>query len=271
MAQPGPDDVVLDTNFPDQVSSPRVLDIMIGAPIERLLIFTGIAIPNLQGGKRRASFGRWWVNLGRSPKQVFSYTAVVGLASIGAGEDDEFILAADAVSVELRDDTGELALVCDLSAKGDPGTVSRFAYQASVIVGVQDPLIAGLIRWPQTLTPLLRQTNLFSVTGLTVEKTSSPGSGGFGSTIVHEAGHGSETDRPALTQDFLVVPYVLAGDLPLNVDITVRASVVAGAFALPSEQLTLNQIAGPRPVRLTPSHPQVFGVDFEMVLASGPR
>src|SRR4051812_47323707 len=112
MASPGPDDVVLDTKDSTQVSSPRVLEIMIGAPIERLLIFTGIAISDLQGGTARSSFGRWWVNLGRSPKQVFGYTAIVGLASIGAGEDEGFVLAADAVSVELRDDTGELALVC---------------------------------------------------------------------------------------------------------------------------------------------------------------
>lgn len=272
MAKPAPDDVVLDTRDPNQVSSPRVLDITIGAPIERLLIFTGIAIPNFEGGDGRASFGHWWVNLGQSPKQVFGYTAVVGLASIGAGEDAGFVLATDAVSVELRDDTGELALVCDLVARGDPGAVSRFAYQASVLVGVEDPLIAGLIRWHPGLTSILRQTNLFSVIGHTVQQApSSPGSGSFGSLIVHDVGHGEETDRPAAAEDFLVVPYVLAGDLPLNMDITVAATAVGGAFATPSNQLILHQIAGPKPVRLSPSQPQVFGVDFEMVLDSEPR
>jgi hypothetical protein len=116
---------------------------------------------------------------------------------------------------------------------------------------------------------MLRQTNLFSVIGHTAQATGTPGSGGFGTTVVHGVGHGGETDRPTQTGGFFVVPYLLTGDLPMNVDITVAPSAVAGAFAAAPDQLAFNQIAGPRPVRLTPSSPQMFGVDFEMVPKGG--
>jgi hypothetical protein len=170
----------------------------------------------------------------------------------------------------LRDDTGELALVCDLAAKGDPAAVNRFSYQASVIVAVQDPLIAGVIRWPASLAAVLRQSNLFSAIGHTVINTP-PTGGGFGSVVVHDVGHGGESDRPTSADGWFAVPYLLAGDLPMNTDITVAVSAVSGGFNLPANAFSLTQVAGPRPVRLTPSSPQVFGVDFEMSLDSGPR
>jgi hypothetical protein len=269
--RPEATDKILDVTNPEQVSSPRVLDVMLGAPVvERLLILTGIAIPEWDS-QGHLDPKRVWVDLGLFPKRVVSYTAVTGLAALGAGSDG-FAMGTDAVSVELRDDTGELALVCDIQVSGKPGWLHRIAYQASVIVEVESPLIAGTIRWQPAALGMLRQTNLFTVVGHSVEVIPpAPGSGGFTKSIVHDIARAGESDRPVQDEDgFIKVPYVLSGELPLNLDITVAPSAIAGAFSVTPDRLAFDQVAGPRPVRLTPSNPQVFGVDFEMLLRGGP-
>jgi hypothetical protein len=259
--------MVLNTSDDKQIASHRVLEILIGAPPERLLIFTGIAIPEW-GSNGDLDPMTVWVNLGKSATRIFQFTATAGLASIGADDDNGFSAATDTVRVERRDDTGELALVCDIAVSGTPAYVHRFAYQACVVVEVKDPLIAGTIRWPADLTAMRRTSDLFTVTGRTTEVTPSAG-GGFGTTVVRDVARAGESDRPTRTGGFLSVPYVLAGEALVNLDVTVMPDAQSGAFDLPPASLAFAQVGGPRPTHLTPSNPQVFGVDFEMEFYSG--
>jgi hypothetical protein len=153
--------------------------------------------------------------------------------------------------------------VCDIATLADPGRLRRFAYQATVIVDVQEPLIAGTIRWRTGVTTLQRQSDLFSLHAHFVETI--PGGVGLAPpSIVRTVGSGQETEPPATTSGYSVVPYVLRGDLPLNTGITVSVDAENGAFSTAPKGLAFTQIAGPTPVLLSPSQPQVFGVDFEM-------
>jgi hypothetical protein len=261
--------MVLDTRNDQQVASARALEILIGAPLELLLIFTGIAIPewDSQGDLDRKTV---WVNLGKSPMRILTFTATAGLAAIGADDDNGFAMGTDTVRVERRDDTGELALVCDIAVAGKPAYVHRFAYQASVVVEVKDPLIAGTIRWPADLTAMRRTSDLFTVTGRTVQVLPGP-PGGFATSVVREVARAGESDRPTRTGGFFTVPYVLIGEPLLNVDVTVTPEAQSGAFDLLPGRLAFKQVGGSRPTRVTPSSPQAFGVDFEMELDGGVR
>lgn len=264
MGIPNPGDLVLDTRNDQQVASARDLEILIGAPLERLLLFTGIAIPewDSQGNLDGKTV---WVNLGKFPRRMIAFTATSGLAAIGADDDNGFAMGTDTVRVELRDDTGELALVCDIAVAGTPAYVHRFAYQASVVVEVKDPLIAGTIRWSADLTAMRRSSDLFTVTGRTVQVVP----GAFGSSIVIDVARANESDRPTQTDGLFTVPYLLVGESLLNVDVTVMPDAQPGAFDLPSDRLIFKQIGGPVPIRITPSNPQIFGVDFEMEAGGG--
>jgi len=267
MGIPSADDMVLDTRNDQQVASARALEILIGAPLERLLIFTGIAIPewDSQGHLDRKTV---WVNLGKSPTRILAFTATAGLAAIGTDDDNGFAMGTDTVRVERRDDTGELALVCDIAVAGTPAYVHRFAYQTSVVVEVEDPLIAGIIRWPADLTAMRRTSDLVTVTGRTVQVVPGP-PGGFGSSVVRDVARAGESDRPTQVGGFFTSPYVLVGESLLNVDVTVMPEAQPGAFELPPDRLAFKQIGGTRPTRVTPSNPQAFGIDFEMDVAGG--
>jgi hypothetical protein len=266
---PDPSDMQLDSAKDDQVSSHRVLDIFLGTPPSRMLIFTGIAMPEWRSTGTLVR-KRVWVNFGYHAQHIIGYTAVAGLAGIQNEDDEPFGFWTDTASVELRDDNGELALVCDIAALADPGRLRRFAYQASVIIEVHEPLIAGTIRWHSSLTTMQRQTDLFKVHGLFVE-TVSITEGLQPQSIVHTVGNGQETEPPTLTGDYFLVPYVLRDNLPLNLGITVSVDAEDGAFSKAPQDLAFVQVAGPRPTILTPAQPQVFGVDFEMVDRDGVR
>lgn len=134
----------LDVNNPNQVSSPAALDVVLGVSEGHLLIFTGIAIPEYDTNDDLIR-EPVTVNLGKTvlnPKIPFTYSATVGLASIG-NSDSDFTFATDDVSVVADPNTGELQLVCDLAVQGS-SQLHRFSYQANVIVQTTQPEISGV-------------------------------------------------------------------------------------------------------------------------------
>src|SRR5689334_7057697 len=109
--KPEPGDKQLDCFNKAEVSSHKALDVFLGTPPLRMVIFAGIAIPewDSHGNLDRKTV---WVNFHYRAQHVFDYTAVAGLAAIGVDDDNPYAFGTDVVSVELREDIGELALRC---------------------------------------------------------------------------------------------------------------------------------------------------------------
>jgi hypothetical protein len=134
----------------DQVSSPQVLEASLGTLQRQLLIFTGIAIPNWDS---RGLLDRETVivKLGRRVLQKpvdGQWSATVGLASM-ANTDSDFTFAADNVAVDVDKDM-QLQLIVDIAVQGSTSVLSRFSYQANVLlqekaVGLAEALVSDNI------------------------------------------------------------------------------------------------------------------------------
>lgn len=262
---------ILDVNDPNQVSSPEVLDVLLGLPQNHLLIFTGIAIPEFDtdGDLSREQV---IVRLGKTvsnPQIPFQYSATVGLASIG-NADSDYTFATDDVSVVADPRTGELQLLCDIAAQGS-SELHRFSYQASVIVQTAEPAISGSIFWRKSTATALPQfaSNLFTVQAAILIP---PPPGQFGGTF-QKVADGSVIYPPApassgFLPDGLFVQYVIENP-PLNTDLHIICNPVDGAF-LPAGSTTgtfsCALISGPSPVNLEPPKLQMSGVDFILEL-----
>ena len=124
----------LNVTDPAQVSSPQTLEVTLGNLKRQLLIFTGIAIPEWDS---RGSLDRETVivNLGRKVLQRPAdgeWSATVGLASIN-NTDSDFTFATDNVAIDVDKDM-QLRLVVDVAVQGNTSLLSRFSYQANVLL-----------------------------------------------------------------------------------------------------------------------------------------
>ena len=110
--------VFLTVKDPNQVSSAHRIEVFIGSPRpRRLLIFTGIAIRNIEsdGDLEQGDIVvdldmRSNIALPRGAESSH-YAATVGLAGI-YNEDSDFVFATDAVSVFTDGPDNDLKLVC---------------------------------------------------------------------------------------------------------------------------------------------------------------
>src|SRR4051812_1121759 len=96
---PNPDDMQLDSSQDEQVASHRFLEVLLGTPPSKMVIFTGIAIPNWRSDGTLVR-KRVWVNFGYRAQHIISYTAAAGLAGIHNEDDDAFGYWIDDVAVE---------------------------------------------------------------------------------------------------------------------------------------------------------------------------
>lgn len=255
---------------PAEVSSPKTLEVFIGTPPKRLLLFTGIAIPEWDSNQlldRETVF----VDLNatsNAPNPPFA--ATVGLASID-NTDSDLVFAADDVAVV----TGpklELLLVCNIAVLGDRSVLSRFSYQAMVFLDPDRAQIAGTIRWdPRDLThSAAMETDLFAIEAYTLK--AGPGApGGFGTTIRTVEKVGATLGKPGWFGAQLGVPYAI-DEPPLGEPLFVSVDPKPGAFVVNSTR-TFNfvQVSGPNPIALSPPHPTEQPVDFEARPYLGPR
>jgi hypothetical protein len=256
----------------NQVSSPGVLDVLLGVPQSHLLIFTGIAIPEFSTDDDLIR-EQVIVPLGRTvsnPLIPFQYSAEVGLASIG-NADSDYTFATDDVKVIADPQTGELQLVCDIAVQGS-SKLHRFSYQANVIVETKEPAISGKIIWKNSTASAQPQfaNDLFSVQASIFIP---PPPGVFGGSY-EKVADGTVIYPPVQTPGGFFVDYVIENP-PLNTDLFIFCTPVDGAFlAAPgtlSGSFSCDQTSGPSPVNLAVPNLQVGGVDFLLTIVSPPR
>jgi hypothetical protein len=235
-----------------EVSSPRTLEMFIGTPPKRLLIFTGIAIPEWDSQlKLDAELVKVDLNASSNvPNPIFA--ATVGLASI-TNTDSDFTFATDdvAVSTEPTDTSPYgLFLNSNIAVLGEPSVLSRFSYQATVILET-DAVISGTIRWdPSDIhhNPAMA-ADLFEIDAY-IEK---PG----GIRAVQRVGN--TLGLPVLQGNFMAIPYEIHW-LPLGVGLLVGVEPKPGAFAEPD--VGTKQLSGPIPIVLSVGHLIETPVDF---------
>jgi hypothetical protein len=254
--------LVLDANNPGHVESAKVLDVLIGIPNRHMLIFTGIAKP---GWDSQSDLDRELVvvKLGKPATALIGYTATVGLASV-SNDDSDFVFATDDVTVGI-DTALQLELRCNVAVQGEPSVLNRFSYQANVIVDLDEPLIAGTIRWSPDIAQANRPNHLCLIEAFV--HTDDGSLGGVDQVVAQAEESGPASFSGARWE----VPYVIRG-IPLNTTLRVRASMQAGAFSPTSINSQLGMSPGfSGPYTLTFQQLKATGVDFEVTGSRPPR
>jgi hypothetical protein len=261
---------------PVGVANPSQIAFYIGNPPREMLIFSGVGLTDLYAEEEDPVIWREVaVKLGASTTPNFTYTCVVGLASITC-DDSNFNFFADVSSVVQDRQTSELELHTTLGASGDPGTLNRFTYHVQVL---SDPIIGsimGTIRWPdffgQPSGDVLDDglPPMFTVdAGAMVVDPTDP----INYPIFEARVTGSSTTVPKKYDGTWTVPYKI-DNVPLGQAFTVQprppgANLVNSPYNYEGENPNFNPPF--REVELTPSAPAALGVDFDMTLPERPR
>jgi len=266
----------LSVNNPSQVSSPKMLEVFIGTPPKRMLIFTGIAITDWRS-HGSVQNDRVIVDLNAESNVPHPpFTATVGLASI-YNSDSDFTLATDDVAIftaPKATPSGNklgLFLTSSIVSSGDVSVLNRFSYHATVFLDSDNAFIGGTIRWdPNTMSHnAAMEQDLFQIAAVTI--TTAPGSpGGFGTTVKNVEKVGKTIGKPDWMGNLLGIAYEIE-EPPLGKALFVTVDPKPGAFVIHS-QGTFNfvQVSGPRPVSLNVSHLVEKPVDFEPRMFPGP-
>ena len=261
------------------VAKPSRIDFYVGTPPRQMLIFTGVAIPEVVAQEEDLTDLVWAeviVKLGAVTTENFLYTCTVGLASI-SNEDSDFNFFADESSVIAPKSTGELELHVPVGVSGEPSSLHRLTYHVQVLSDPVTSMISGTIRWADLYgqpSPdvLSGATPMFTVVaGHTVELPAQdpPGFRQF-RWEGHAFGHST-----AVPQNFggtWAVPYVIK-NVPLGVQFEVRPDPPAGHLINlpPGYLLPPSFNPGLRVVELTPAAPSAIGIDFDMLLVPEPK
>ena len=132
---------------PVGVAAPSRIDFYVGNPPRQMSIFSGVAICEVSSQEEEDLVGaEIVVTLGAITTEVFTYTCMVGLASVSV-EDSDFNLFADQSVVDRDKFTGALSLRVPVKVSGEPASVHRVSYHAQVLSDPVTSLIAGTIRW----------------------------------------------------------------------------------------------------------------------------
>ncbi len=255
--------IELDSNINTQVDNPRVIEATLGQSDRKMMIFSGIALPEWSVNDDEHVYHEdVTVNLRRTVLAVEQATVTVGLASIG-NDDTVFLIAADTARIDIDPQSQELLLKVALALQGEHTGLNRFGYQVVVIVTTQATGISGTIRWSRDVFDAANQTpgqiaQMFQITANRVERVTPPQ--GFASDRYIPVAFGVTTGFSHNTDEFLV-PYEIPG-APYNQPLVVRVEVGAGFGA--SGRPLAGQISGPNPVVLTVANPGVTGVDFRV-------
>ena len=130
-----------------EVSSPRNLEVFLGNPQRKMMIFTGIAVAHLfsddDDDDNPVQHETAVIKLGQivtqAPKDG-EWTAAVGLTNITNTESD-FIFALDAIPSLKMGHGGELELWVNIGVQGDDSTLVSFSYQVTALLEARE---AGL-------------------------------------------------------------------------------------------------------------------------------
>jgi hypothetical protein len=265
----------LDVNDPNQVASPSYLEIDIGEPDKKALVFSGIAIPNWHiDDDSNNHHETAIVNLRYKVLAVDQATISVGLASI-FNDDSTFLYATDEASLCVDDNSQELKLTVALAVRGSNSNLSRFGYQIVLTATTQTTGISGTIRMAKELVegsgmPENQIPALFLMSaGTMVMLPPPPANPGFGAIVYNPLAYGVITGMTSAGDDFDLT-YEIPG-APYNQDLVVQPQI--GPLFPPAQPgqgaVTINQVSGPNPVRLTVADPSVTGVDFRVSRPGG--
>jgi len=255
--------IELDSNINTQVDNPRVIESTLGQANRKMMIFSGIALPEWSvNDDEHVYHEEVTVNLRRTVLAVEQATVTVGLASIG-NDDTVFLIAADTARIDIDQDSQELILKVALALQGEHTGLNRFGYQVVAVVTTQTTGISGTIRWSREIFDAANQTpgqiaQMFQITANRVERVTPPQ--GFAFDRYTPVAFGVTTGFSHTTDEFLV-PYEIPG-APYNQPLVVRVEVGAGFRA--SGVPLAGQISGPNPVVLTVALPGITNVDFRV-------
>lgn len=255
--------IELDSNINTQVDNPRVIEATLGQSDRKMMIFSGIALPEWSVNDDEHVYHEdVTVNLRRTVLAVEQATVTVGLASIG-NDDTVFLIAADTARIDTDPQSQELLLKVALALQGEHTGLNRFGYQVVVVVTTQATGISGTIRWSRDVFDAANQTpgqiaQMFQITANRVERVTPPQ--GFAFDRYIPVAFGVTTGFSHDTDEFLV-PYEIPS-APYNQPLVVRVEVGAGFRANGSP--VAGQVSGPNPVVLTVANPGITSVDFRV-------
>ncbi len=255
--------IPLDANNPNHVAGARVIEAELGQANRKMMIFSGIAIPDFHVNDDDRNYPEQvLLNLRKPVLAVEQATVSVGLASINNG-DTLFLIACDTATVDVDPVSQELLLRADLVLRGETTGLSRFGYQVVVVVTTQATGISGSIRWAKSLFDASKLNagqvaQMFNITANHVDHIVPPT--GFAFDKYTPVATGVTTGFSTSGDDF-VVPYNIPG-APYNQPLVVKVDV--GNMFRSSTPGLAAQTAGPNPVSLTVAHPGVPGVDFRI-------
>ena len=245
---------------PKQVSSPSSIEVLLGPKSQRLMIFSGIAIPEFwTNHDEEMSTTEIVVHLNAFVASLDRAVSHVGLASI-ANDETNFVFALDASKVEL-DEAGELILKVTASLLGEETYIHRFGYQVVAHVHPVAARISGTIQVPKDILDIEgwdapAASGLFAISANRIEKIVT---GPFLDEKLIPVAFGTTVAvRTAPTANF--VDYVIDGcpfNIPLIVDVKLQNELHLSG-------VVVGQVAGPRPVILTTVQPDASGVDFSV-------
>jgi len=253
----------LHANNPSEVVSTPPLEVLLSDPAVRLMIFSGIAIPELGvNDDDRIYPDEVVVRLGVNVSLLVKAVTHVGLAAI-SNDETAFTFAVNTGTVEVEPGTGELLLRVQTGLRGEKTYLHRFSYQIVAHVRKVSARIAGTIRVPRSIFDLskLSAVNVaaqFVINANTVVLVPGP-PGGFSFEKVTPVAPG-HPGKLRTTDADCFLDYTIDG-CPFNVPLRVLADPATGS-ALASHSALVGQVTGPRPVVLTNTVPEVDGVDF---------
>ena len=255
---------VLSALDPMQVASATQFEVLVGEPAQRLLIMSGIAIPEFYTNNDEDTaqtnicvrLGVFVAGLDAGP------VTNIGLASI---ENDEtnFLFAVDSGVLEHDLANGELVLKVAAAILGEETYIHRFSYQIVAHVHRARAQISGVIGVPSDIRdlshiPAADVAAAFEITANRVERGGVPGGLAFDKLIPVAVGVAGGV-RPGADGTHFVT-YTIDG-CPFAVPMTVEVKTVGQNWP---DSIGVGQVAGPRPVTLTGTAPDASGVDFSV-------
>ncbi|GJG94056.1 hypothetical protein [Cupriavidus pauculus] len=255
--------IVLSALDPKQVASATQFEVLLGEPAQRLLIMSGIAIPEFRTNHdEEVNQQEIVVRLGVHVAQLDKAVTNVGLASI-QNDETNFLFAVDEGKLELDPASGELILRVVAAILGEDTYLHRFSYQIVAHVRRARAQISGVIGVPAGIRDLrglapADRGNAFEITANRVEQGGVPGGFAFEKLIPVAVGATHALRQGSDGMQF--VEYAI-DNCPFATSLVVEVKLVGAGWP---GSIGVGQVAGPRPITLTGTAPDANGIDFSV-------
>jgi|ERR1051326_1373818 hypothetical protein len=247
------------------VRSAQHLSVPTGDPQIQLHIFTGVASINFWTYATDQIFEKpVSIKLMKVTAQLVDSATVVSLG--GATLEDDFgQWHANDSHLEQSAD-GTLRLRATALVNGDAYGLIELAYQVNAVLRPIQTAIRGKVRWSSAEFHAQRDHDLFDVDAERVSGTGALGIQNFETVKKGEVSNESGKGTKFPSCDFVI------RDVPLQEQLFVFGDLRPGAFApVPGSTLSVEQVAGPRPVTLSIKHPEADGIVLELKSQEVPR